>query len=313
MSGVTKRANMLGVTRRAPFTRLLREAGAFMFLLPHLALFILFVVVPLGYGLFISFHRWTFLDPPRYVGWGNFVRIWGDARFWDAVVNTVVFATISVPITVALALLFALLLNQQIYGRLWLMVAFVSPAFFGSIGILLSWNWILASFPSGLVNFSLLQAGLLTEPVSWFATPTGAWLWIIVITVWWIVGFGALLFLGALQKIPPEQYESAMLDGAGILARFQHITLPWIRNVLIFETVRQVILAFGLFDQVFILTGGGPAGTTRTMVFYLYQLGFERQQLGFAAAVAWYIFIVIIVFGLIQLLLITRSIRTAEE
>jgi len=300
-------------TLRAPLKRALREAGAFMFLLPHFALFVLFVVYPLGYGLFISFHRWTLLDPPRYVAWGNFVRIWGDARFWDAVMNTVVFAAISVPITVALGLLLALLLNQQLHGRLWLMVAFVSPVFFSSIGILLSWNWVLASFPAGLVNFYLMQAGLLTLPVSWFGTPASAWFWIIVITVWWIVGFGTLLFLGALQKIPPEQYESAMIDGAGAWARFQHITLPWIRNVLIFETVRQVILAFGLFDQVFILTGGGPGGATRTMVLYMYQMGFDRQQLGLAAAISWYIFIVIILFGLIQLAFIARSVRSAED
>jgi multiple sugar transport system permease protein len=134
-----------------------------------------------------------------------------------------------------------------------------------------------------------------------------------VITVWWIVGFGVLIFLGALQKIPPEQYESAMIDGAGIWARFQHITLPWIRNVLIFETVRQVILAFGLFDQVLILTGGGPGGATRTMVFYMYQMGFDRHQLGLAAAMSWYIFVIIVIFGLIQLAFITRSVRSAED
>ncbi|RAM59070.1 ABC transporter, partial [Mesotoga sp. SC_3PWM13N19] len=109
-----------------------------------------------------------------------------------------------------------------------------------------------------------------------------------------------------------EQYESAKLDGAGPWKRFLYITLPWIKSVLFFDVVRQAILAFGLFDQAYILSAGGPAGTTRTLVYYLYLVGFERQDFGRAAAISWYIFAIVLIFAVIQLVLVTKSIRSTE-
>lgn len=302
------------MTRR-PTTQawLQRNGPGYLFLLPHLVFFVLFVAVPLGYALVVSTQQMGLLTPPRFVGGDNFVRVWNDARFWAGVRNTVLFAVVSVPLITALGLGLALLLRSNFHGKLWPLVAFVSPAFFGSIGILTSWNWILASFPAGLANFYLNKLGVISGAHAWFATGTQAWVSILIVTAWWIVGFSVLLYLGALSKIPPEQYESAALDGAGQWGRFLHITIPWIRNVMFFDVARHVLLAFGLFDQVYILTGGGPGGATRTMVHFLYQVGFQRQQFGMAAAVSWLIFLIVIVFGIFQLGLLTRSTRSAEE
>ncbi|MCX7942585.1 MAG: sugar ABC transporter permease [Dictyoglomaceae bacterium] len=261
----------------------------------------------------MSTHNWNLLGQKIFIGLENFIRIWNDDRFWLAVRNTVIFAIISVPLTIIVGLLIALLLNQKVYGKLWLLVAFVSPTFFGSVGILTTWKWIYASYPSGLANYYLNKIGILKEAISWFETPTRAWTCIIITTIWWIVGFSVLLYLGALQRIPPEQYEAAKVDGASSWKCFWHITLPWMRNVLFFDVVRQVLLAFGLFDQVYFFTGGGPAGTTRTMVYYLYLVGFTRQELGRAAAISWYIFAVVLIFGLLQLAMLTRTIKSAEE
>lgn len=296
-----------------PLSKRIRTGvGAYIFLLPHMFFFALFVAAPLIYGLIMSFHDWRLLGEPRFIGFDNFSRVWRDSRFWDTVKNTVFFSAISVPLTVALGVVLALVLNQKMYGKLWPMVAFVSPAFFGSIGILFSWDWILGSQPAALANYYLQKIGFINDPMSWFKSATLAWTWIIAITAWWIVGFSVLLYIGALQRIPPEQYEAAKIDGAGPWKRFIHVTLPWIRNVMFFDIARHVLLAFGLFDQVYILTAGGPAGSTRTMVYYLYMVGFERQQLGRAAAISWYIFLIVIVFGLIQLALLTQSVRSAE-
>lgn len=295
------------------FSRLRKEAAALAFLLPHFVFFVLFVLTPLAYATYISLHSWTILGKPSYIGLDNFIRTWRDVRFWEAVRNTVIFAAISVPLIVCLGIVLALVLRLNFYGKTWPLVAFVAPAFFGSVGILLAWNWVLASSPTGLANYYLGKAGLVSGGYSFFDKPVTAWASIIVITAWWIVGFSVLLYLGALQRIPPEQYESAMIDGAGPWTRFRCITLPWIRNVIFFDLARHVLLAFGLFDQVFILTSGGPGGATRTMVYYLYMIGFERQQFGRAAAISWYIFLLIVVFGFIQLLLLTRSIKAVEE
>lgn len=293
--------------------RLRKETEAIAFLLPHFVFFILFVLSPLIYATYLSLHNWTILGKPSYIGLDNFFRIWRDARFWEAVRNTVIFATISVPLIVFLGIALALLLRLDFHGKTWPLLAFVSPAFFGSVGILLSWNWVLASSPSGLANYYLGRFGVISGGFSYFDKPITAWASIIVITAWWIVGFSVLLYLGALQRIPPEQYESAMIDGAGPWTRFRCITLPWIRNVIFFDLARHVLLAFGLFDQVFVLTTGGPGGATRTMVYYLYMIGFERQHFGRAAAISWYIFLLIIIFGFIQLLLLTKSVKAVEE
>ncbi len=301
------------VQKRSLRRKLRRELGSWAFLSPHLIFFIVFIVAPLVYGFLMSFHRWNLLADPVFIGLDNFARVWRDSRFWETVKNTLVFAVISVPLTMIVALSLALILSQKIYGKLWLLIAFVSPTFFGSVGILTTWRWILGSHASGLLNYYMTKWKILEAPISWFETTTRAWLCIIAVTVWWIVGFSVLLYLGAIQRIPPEQYEAAKIDGAGAFARFWNVTLPWMRNVLFFDVVRQVLLAFGLFDQVYFFTGGGPAGSTRTMVYYLYQIGFQRQELGRAAAISWYIFIVVFGFALIQLLILTRTVRSAEE
>ncbi|HOJ92473.1 MAG TPA: sugar ABC transporter permease [Dictyoglomaceae bacterium] len=299
------------MSKRGSRKRLRDTIEAYLFLLPHFIFFVIFVILPLIYGVIISFHDWKIIGEARFIGLENFVRVWEDSRFWDTLKNTVMFAAISVPLIVALGIALALLINKRFYGKLWALVAFVSPTFFGSIGVLLSWRWILGSQPQALAKYYLQKLGIDT-PASWFSTSQIAWTWIIIITAWWIVGFSVLLYLGSLQRIPPEQYEAAKLDGANAWQQFTHITLPWIRNVMFFDVTRHVLLAFGLFDQVYMLTGGGPAGSTRTIVYYLYLVGFERQQLGRAAAISWYIFVVILAFSAIQLALLTKSIKSAE-
>lgn len=290
-----------------------KELGAWLFVLPHFALFLLFIMIPLVINIGISFFNWSLLGKKVFIGVDNFVRIFKDEQFWLAVKNTVIFALISAPLVIIVGLLFANLLNKPIRGKLWILTAVVSPTFFGSVGILTTWKWIFASHPGGLANYYLMKSGLLTTAISWFETTGRAWAIIIFVTVWWIVGFSVLLYLGAIRRIPQEQYEAAELDGAGPVRRFFTITLPWIRNVMFFDVVRQVLLAFGLFDQVYFFTAGGPAGSTRTMVHYLYTTGINRQALGRAAAISWYIFAIIMVFGLIQLFGLTNSVSNAED
>ncbi len=294
--------------------RTLNEIGSWLFLLPHLALFLTFILVPLVINGGLSFFNWSLLGKKSFVGANNFVRIFTDSTFWIAVKNTVIFALISAPLVIVLGLALANLLNRPLKGKLWILTALVSPTFFGSVGILTTWKWIFASTPSGLANYTLMKLGITRQATAWFETTNRAWGVIIFVTVWWIVGFSVLLYLGALKRIPSEQYEAAELDGAGPLRRFFSITLPWIRNVLFFDVVRQVLLAFGLFDQIYIFTpNGAPAGTTRTLVYYLYSTGINRQALGRSAAISWYIFAIVLVFGLIQLFGLTASLSNAED
>jgi multiple sugar transport system permease protein len=187
----------------APSKRLFRELGSWGFLSPHLALFLLFIIAPLFINSAMSLFNWSLLGKRTFIGVSNFIRIWTDDRFWQCVVNTSLFALVSVPLVIIVGILFATLLNQKIYGKLWVLIGLVSQTFFGSIGILTTWKWIFASYPSGLANFVCLKLGILTKPISWFETAFGAWACITFVTVWWIVGFSVLLYLGAIQRIPP--------------------------------------------------------------------------------------------------------------
>jgi multiple sugar transport system permease protein len=298
---------------KAPTKRFLWDLGSWGFLTPHLAFFLLFMIIPLFVNTLMSLFNWSLLGKRVFIGFTNFVRIWTDDRFWQCVKNTSLFALISVPLVIIVGILFAMLLNQKIYGKLWILIGLVSQTFFGSIGILTTWKWIFASYPSGIANYVCMKLGILSQAISWFETPLRAWACVTFVTVWWIVGFSVLLYLGAIQRIPPEQYEAAKMDGAGPLRRFWNITLPWMRSVLFFDIVRQVLLAFAIFDQVYIFTLGGPGGSTRTLVYYLYITGFQRQELGRASAISWYIFIFVLAFGLIQLFMTTKSIKSAED
>lgn len=151
-----------------------RELGAWGFLLPHFFFFVLFIVIPVVYGFVMSFYRWSLLGTTQFVGLDNYVRIWNDSRFWQSVKNTVMFAIISIPLVMAVSMIFALLLKKKWYGKLWLLVAFVSPTFFSSVGVLTTWRWIFSSAPNGLLNYYLTKLGLLKQPISWFATPARA-------------------------------------------------------------------------------------------------------------------------------------------
>lgn len=298
---------------KTPSKRFLWELGSWGFIAPHLILFLVFMILPLFVNTVMSLFNWSLLGNRVFVGFNNFIRIWTDDKFWLCVKNTSLFALFSVPLVIIVGILFAMLLNQKIYGKLWILIGIVSQTFFGSIGILTTWKWIFASYPSGLANYVVMSLGIVNKPVSWFETSLRSWCVVAFVTVWWIVGFSVLLYQGAMQRIPPEQYEAAKVDGAGPVRRFFNITLPWMRDVLFFDVVRQVLLAFAIFDQMYIFTGGGPAGSTRTMVYYLFITGFQRQEMGRAAAISWYIFLVVLVFGLIQLFMTIKSIKGGED
>ncbi len=275
--------------------------------------FMIFIFIPLIINSGISFFNWSLLGKKAFIGIENYRRIASDPRFWQTVKNTVIFAAVSSPLVIVTGLLFASILTKDIKGKLWILIAIVSPTFFGSVGILTTWKWIFASHPGGLANYYLSHLGIIDNAISWFGTSTRSWIIIVIVTIWWIVGFSVLLYIGALKRIPSEQYEAAQLDGAGAFRRFVYITLPWIRNVLFFDIIRQILLAFGLFDQVYFFTEGGPAGSTRTMVYYLFSTGINRQALGRSAAISWYIFAVILIFAVIQLMGMTKSISNAED
>jgi multiple sugar transport system permease protein len=280
-----------------------RDFTPFLFILPFMAFFLVFIVIPLIHGLLLSLQEWSLLSDPVFVGLDNYIELLDVRRFRAAVQNTFMFAVQSVPLLLVVPLVLALFLNKTFVGQKLAQNAIISPFLIPSSSVLLLWIWMLDS-QTGMINQIFKAVGLPGQ--AWLSRQGSAMGVIVFVILWWTAGYNIILFLSSLQDLPQDLYEAAAVDGASGWAQFWHITLPLLRNRMLFITTLQIIASFKLFDQVYILTGGGPAGSTRTLAFYLYETGFRDFMFGRAAAVSWYMFIMIAIFGLLQAKLLTR-------
>lgn len=286
------------------------ELQAYMFLLPYLFFFLVFILIPLVYGFALSFYSWDLFTAPRYVGLENYNKLlFDDSRFWVATKNTLTFVVESVPLLIIVPLIFALILNRPFWGRTWAFIAFISVSFMPSVAIIWMWRWMF-DFHSGLVNFYLGELGLPLQ--NWLSHPQLAMVLVVLITTWWTSGFNTILFLSGLQDIPRELYEAAQVDGGSHLAQFRFITLPMLRDKMILIGALTVMASFKMFDQVYLLTGGGPMGKTRSLAQYLYESGFRDFKIGKASAISWLMFVMIMAFAMIRVALNLRSAKESD-
>lgn len=229
---------------------------------------------------------------------------WYDGLFWQSFGNTLVFVALSTPVIVGVALALALVLggNGRYVGLL--RAAFFAPYVLSVAVLTLIWGFLLNP-DLGLI--ASLWASLGLEPVSWLTDPALALPAIVVVTLWWTMGFNLVLFIAGLQDIEPSLYEAATLDGAGAWHKFLHVTVPGLQRTIVLVTVLQVISSFQIFGQVFILTRGGPANSTRVLIQNIYESGFREFQLGYAAAQSVFLFLVMLVVSVIQLRLVREE------
>jgi len=277
------------------------QLSGYLFLVPYLLLFSGFLILPLGYGLGLSFFRWELLSPvpAKFIGWGNYDEAFRSEYFWKAFGATFRFVVMAVPVTVGCALLIACGLNQVISAR---RQTFYRAAYFLPVLISISvagilWRWFYDS-EFGLFNALLAPFGV---KVPWLTEVYLAMKSIVLMTLWWTVGGATIILLAGLKQIPEQYYEAAAIDGAGILPRFYHITLPLLRPVLLFVIVMSIIGSFQVFGQPFIMTRyGAPELSTRVLVQYIYETAFTNYRMGYAAAMSWLLFLAIAVFSLLQ-------------
>lgn len=250
------------------------------------ALFILFPVVG---TLATSFFRDVTFLPVRFLAFANYARLLGDPHFWNAAQFTLLFIIVSVSAELFLGLAFALLLNEVIPGRSLLRVGVLIP---WAIPVAISariWEWMF-NFDHGLFNTILLGIGVVQEPVSWLGSPTSAFFAIVVSDVWKTVPFMAIILLAGLSVIDDELYHQARVDGATVVQRFLNITLPLLRPVLAVALLFRTIDAIRIFDLIYVLTGGGPGGSTTSLSLYAYNY-FAAGDMGYGSAIAVIIFV----------------------
>jgi multiple sugar transport system permease protein len=270
-----------------------------LFALPYLLVFGVFLLYPLVKGFYMSLFDWNAFDPSasEFVLFDNYVRMFGDGSFWRAVRATVYFVVLTVPTLVVLGLMLALGANRQIRGKRILRTVFFSPYVLTVSVVSLIWAEIYS--PSyGPLNY---YVGYFVEsPPAWLNNFDLAMPAVALATIWWTVGFNFVILLAARQGVPERLYEAARIDGAGTWRAFKDITLPQMRSAIMFVTTVQLIASFQVFGQVFIMTNGGPGDSTQTLVMYLYRMAFREQQFGYAAAIGYFLFFVLVTVSLVN-------------
>ncbi|MDQ3700132.1 MAG: sugar ABC transporter permease [Chloroflexota bacterium] len=295
--------------RRSVWREMRKQWSAYLFLAPTLLLFAVFTIGAVGYAFWLSFHQWNILEPVKpYVGLANYERLLQDGQFGRAIVNTLVYTAASVPLTMGFGLLIALLLNTKIRARGFLRTLFYLPVITPLVIAAIVWKWVYNG-DYGLLNYYLLQLGLIAEPLRWLSDPALAMPAVIITTVWKGVGFAMVVYLAGLQSIPEDYYDAAKIDGADGGRRLKDITLPLLTPTTLFLAVISVLGALQVFTEIYIMTSGGPLRSTTTIVYHIYTTAFRNFDMGYAAAMAFGLFAMMFVFTLVQL----RAMRSEVE
>ena len=274
-----------------------------LFLAPYLVLFLAFVVAPAIYGIWISLHDWDYTLPGKpFVGLDNYTNLFDSSslesdRFWSSMKATAIFTVMSVPLLLVVPLAVALAMNQKFRGRNLFRAIYFAPYVLGVAVVAVVWRFLLDN-NIGLVNHYLGLVGL-PDDIAWTTSVPAAWFALVGVTVWWTLGFNAVIYLAGLQDIPQELYEAAEVDGATSWQRFRHVTLPGLRPVTMFVTMVTIIASANMFGQSYLMTKGSPGTETRTAIYQIAETGLKQYQMGSAAAMSYVLTIVLVLLSLV--------------
>ncbi|MCF8260896.1 MAG: sugar ABC transporter permease [Melioribacteraceae bacterium] len=272
--------------------------NAVFFLTPTVIIFLTFILFPVVFSFYLSFHEWNmFSNEATFVGFDNYTKMFQSEEFWSVLKNTGIFTFGTVPLNMALSLVVAIALNKKIKGKKFLRTAFFAPVIISPVAAAVIWRWIYD--PNyGLLNYGISFLGV--GSVNWLNDPTAAMFALIIMSVWKTFGINMVLFSAGLQGIPETYYEAAKIDGAGKWAQFWKITLPLLAPTTFFIMIMSMISSFQVFDLVYVLTSGGPLGSTKVLVFFVYEYAFKFFEMGYASAAAYVLFVILIVLTMIQ-------------
>lgn len=267
-----------------------------LYLSPYVIGLLLFTTLPFLASLYLSFTDYNLMTSPSFVGLANYVKLFtADRTFRKSLYITLLYVFTTVPLKLAFALFVAVILNYKLKFINFFRTAFYVPSILGgSIAIAVMWRYLFAD--TGIVNLALQSLGF--EAVNWFGDPTNALLTITLLRLWQF-GSAMVIFLAALQSIDKSLYEAASIDGAGKFATFWHVTMPLITPVIFFNLIMQMVQAFQEFNGPYIITQGGPLKSTYLLPLYIYESAFKRFDMGYASAIAWVLFAIIMVLTVI--------------
>ena len=274
---------------------------ALLFLLPFLVVYGLFTIWSMIKGVEMTFYKWTLIRKMSYVGWDHYREVLRDQEVWDALWHSAIFVLFTTPTMIVLSISLALIANrksflQKFYRSIFFIPSVLSVAVASYLGLFVFQPY------TGLVNSVLHLVKVLPEGTElfWLTEKGLAWVAISALTLWWTVGFNFILHLSAIQEIPEEIYEAARLDGANDRQVFWKITLPYLTPITRTITMLQIIASFKVFMQIYIITGGGPLDETRPIIQLIYQTGFKKNDLGYAATMSYLLFVILLILSALQ-------------
>lgn len=270
---------------------------AYLFIAPQMIGLAIFTLGPILYAGYLSFTKWNLIKPPEWVGFENYIDQLTDPSILNLLKNTIIITAGYIPLVMIVSLAMALALNQKLRFTVVYRTAYFMPVVTSLVAIALVWRWVLQP-DFGLVNYLLSLIGI--EGPDWLSSTNWAIPGLILMRVWWGAGFYMVIFLAGLQGIPREFYEAAKVDGATAWQQFRHVTLPLLSPTTFFVFIMATIWTFQIFDQVFIMTGGGPGESTEVFLLRIYQLAFRYFRMGDAAALSMILFAMILGFTFLQ-------------
>lgn len=268
------------------------------FLLPNIIGFMIFTFLPIVASFVLSFTDWDGFGDINFIGLDNFIKLFSDEVFKVSMWNTLVFTVVSVPITLVLALLVAMLLNKGIKGIRIVRAAFFLPYITAAIAVAVVWQ-LLYHPTLGPINQFLISIGV-TNPPKWLSSTSTAMLAVIIMYIWKMTGYYMIILLAGLQGIPRELYEASQIDGANKWKTFINVTLPMLSPVVFFTSIIALINSFKVFTEIYALTGGGPGYSTNVLVYSIYVEAFQKYNLGYASAMAYVLCLIIVAITIIQ-------------
>lgn len=285
-----------------------RNRWGIVFILPQLISLVCLGIIPIVIAFVLSFFDWNGFSAPVFTGFQNFKAVFTDPDTGIAIKNTLVYSVIYVPCSIVLSLGLAMLLNKA-WGKMFYRAVFFLPQIVTSVGIAVVWSWIYQP-QFGILNMILRFFGI--EGKEWLRDPSTAMGAVIVMSIWWGLGYNIVLFLAGLQNVPRTYVEAAKIDGANERQGFFNITVPLISPTTLLVTITTMINAFQVFDQMFLLTSGGPAKKTYTMAIHIYQTAFKSYELGKASTAALILFFVVVAVSVIQFKLSDKWVHYGE-
>ena len=285
--------------------RVRANLAGWAFVAPSTVALVVFVGIPIVAGLIISFTSWDMLTAPAFVGIDNYVDLVRDPLMWRSLLNTVYYAVLTIPGSMVIGLALALAVNRAGWAFKAYRTLFFIPVVSSAVAVSLMWKWVYND-DFGLFNWILRSVGL--PAVGWLSDPNLALPSVAIVAIWKTMGYNMVFFLAGLQGIPAQLYEASAMDGAGWWARLWHITLPMLSPTTLFIAVVSVIGSFQVFDQVFVMTQGGPGNATIVYNYYLWQNAFQYFHMGYASALAYILFLLISIVTIFQVKIFNRRV-----